>query len=179
MTIMKNAVYGVLKNRNNTSYVINQIKSAGFEDSDISVLSAGESSKGTETLHSDKDTKAPEGAMTGGAVGAGAGALVGLLAGIGALAIPGLGPFIAAGPIVGALSGAGVGAAAGGIVGGLIGLGIPEHEAKVYQERIQSGDLLLGIHIESNDESLRAKRILETCGVENISAVGKFDASMV
>ena len=177
---MKNAVYGILRNRNNTSYVINQIKSAGFEDSDISVLSAGEASTGGESVRSDKDkdTKAPEGAMTGGAVGAGAGALVGLLAGIGALAIPGLGPFIAAGPIVGALSGAGVGAAAGGVVGGLIGLGIPEHEAKVYHERIQSGDLLLGIHVESNEESLRAKRILETCGVENISAVGQFDASM-
>jgi hypothetical protein len=130
---------------------------------------------GTRDVGHVKATKAPEGAATGGA----AGDVIGLLAGIGALAIPGVGPFIAAGPIMAALSGAAVGAATGGVVGGLIGLGIPEIEAKRYEEMLKKGNYLIAVHINENEDVDRAKRVFKTAGAENISTVSEASAPKV
>jgi uncharacterized membrane protein len=102
--------------------------------------------------------------------------VLGLLAGIGALAIPGVGPFIAAGPIMAALSGAAVGAATGGVVGGLIGLGIPEIEAKRYDEKLKKGNYLVAVHTDESEDVDRAKRIFKTVGAEDISTVSEASA---
>jgi len=116
-----------------------------------------------------KATKAPEGATTGGVTGGVAGGVIGLLAGIGALAIPGLGPFIAAGPIMAALSGASIGAATGGLVGGLVGMGIPEIEAKRYEQKLRDGNFLIAVDIDDDDDEDRAKEIFKAAGAEDIS----------
>jgi len=116
-----------------------------------------------------KATKAPEGATTGGVTGGVAGGVIGLLAGIGALAIPGLGPFIAAGPIMAALSGASIGAATGGLVGGLVGMGIPEIEAKRYEQKLRDGNFLVAVDIDDDDDEDRAKEIFKAAGAEDIS----------
>jgi hypothetical protein len=123
-----------------------------------------------------KATKAPEGATTGAATGGATGGVIGLLAGIGALAIPGVGPFIAAGPIMAALSGAAVGAATGGVVGGLIGLGIPEIEAKRYDEKLKKGNYLIAVHTDESEDVDRAKQIFKTAGAEDISTVREASA---
>jgi hypothetical protein len=128
---------------------------------------------GTKDLAHTKETKAPEGATTGGVTGGVIGGALGWLAGIGALAIPGLGPFIAAGPIMGLLAGAGAGGAIGGLVGSLIGMGIPEYEAKRYEGRIKSGGILLSVHCDESDWVKRAKQILEETGAEDISSTGE------
>src|SRR6266436_2341861 len=120
-----------------------------------------------------KATKAPEGATTGAATGGATGGVIGLLAGIGALAIPGVGPFIAAGPIMAALSGAAGGAATGGVVGGLIGLGIPEIEAKRYEEKLKKGNYLIAVHTDESEDVDRAKHIFKTAGAEDISTVSE------
>src|SRR5205814_2224080 len=120
--------------------------------------------------------KAPEGASTGAGAGALLGGGLGWLAGIGALAIPGLGPFIAAGPIMAALAGAGVGGAVGGITGALIGMGIPEYEAKRYEGRVKSGGILLSVHSDDSEWTKRAKDILEQTGAQDISSTGEASA---
>jgi hypothetical protein len=120
-----------------------------------------------------KASKAPEGATTGPTTGGVSGGVIGLLAGIGALAIPGVGPFIAAGPIMAALSGAAVGAATGGVVGGLIGLGIPEIEAKRYEEKLKRGNYLIAVHADENEDVDRAKHIFEDAGAEDVSTVSE------
>jgi hypothetical protein len=126
-----------------------------------------------------KATKAPEGATTGAATGGATGGVIGLLAGIGALAIPGIGPFIAAGPIMAALSGAAVGAATGGVVGGLIGLGIPEIEAKRYDEKLKKGNYLVAVHTDESEDVDRAKQVFKTARAEDISTVSEASAPKV
>ncbi len=149
--------------------IVTRLKSAGFSDNDISVLLPDTTS--TRDFAHERHTKAPEGATTGATAGGLVGGAVGLLAGIGALAIPGLGPFIAAGPIMAALSGLAVGAAVGGIAGALIGMGIPELEAKRYEDKIKNGNILIAVHTEDSDESRRAKDIFKECGASDISSV--------
>jgi uncharacterized membrane protein len=168
---MATSVIGVCKTVDQATRIVTRLKSAGFADNDISVIMPD--TRGTRDFAHAQSTKAPEGAATGATAGGIAGGVLGLLAGIGALAIPGLGPLIAAGPILAALSGAAVGAAAGGIAGGLIGLGIPEYEAKRYEGKIKSGNILLAVHIENGDEKDWAKNILTEEGAEDIYAASE------
>jgi len=144
---------------------------AGFSNSDVSVLLPDNQS--TKDFAHEKHTKAPEGTTTGVAAGGTIGGTLGLLAGIGALAIPGVGPFIAAGPIMGALAGLGVGGAVGGLVGALIGMGLPEYEAKRYEGRIKAGGVLLSVHCATSAEITRAKDLLEQTGAEDVSSAGE------
>lgn len=128
-------------------------------------------------LGHEKHTKAPEGATTGATTGGIIGGVLGLLAGIGALAIPGMGPFIAAGPIMGALSGLGVGGTLGGIVGGLIGLGIPEYEAKRYENRLKEGGILVSVLAHNSDQASRLEDIFKRHGAEDISTSSETSTS--
>ena len=141
---MAKAVFGIAKNESQAIEIANQLKAAGFSANDISVLLPDKT--GTKDFAHEQHTKAPEGASTGAATGGIVGGALGWLVGIGALAIPGLGPFIAAGPIMAALAGAAGGAAAGGLAGALIGLGIPEYEAKRYEGKIKDGNILMSVH---------------------------------
>src|SRR5438132_12593391 len=138
------AVFGIYRDRQHAEQAVDALRAAGFRNSDVSVLLPD--NVGTKDFAHEKSTKLPEGAATGGASGAALGGALGWLAGIGALAIPGVGPFIAAGPIMASLAGAGAGAVTGGIVGSLIGLGLPEYEAKRYEGRIKEGGILLSVH---------------------------------
>ncbi|HEY8515472.1 MAG TPA: hypothetical protein VIS07_08160 [Candidatus Binatia bacterium] len=165
------AVFGIIESQRQAELVVEDLRSAGFSNNDISVLFPDKQT--SRDFAHEKNTKAPEGAATGALTGATIGGVLGWLAGIGTLAIPGIGPFIAAGPILGALSGAGVGGAAGGIAGGLIGLGIPEIEAKQYEEKIRGGNILLSVHTEDSDERKRAKEILEKYGASDIATAGE------
>lgn len=165
---MSKAVFCIAQSIDQTENIINNLKNGGFSTSDISVLLPDKSS--TQDFAHEKHTKAPEGAAIGGTVGFGAGGIIGLLAGIGSLAIPGVGPFIAAGPIMGALSGAAVGAAAGSLTGSLIGLGIPEYEAKRYEGKITGGSALISVHTTSSDAIHKAKEIFEQAHAEDISS---------
>jgi len=142
---MTKSVFCIAQNTQQTEMIVNHLKSAGFSNNDISVLFPDKST--TKDFAHEKHTKAPEGAAIGGTVGIGTGAVLGWLAGIGSLAIPGVGPFIAAGPIMGALSGAAVGAATGSLTGALIGVGIPEYEAKRYEGKIKGGSALISVHV--------------------------------
>jgi hypothetical protein len=168
---MKNAVYGIANTTAQAESIVSQLQAHGFANSDISVLFPDK--EGTRDFAHEKNTKAPEGATTGGLAGMGVGGALGLLAGIGALAIPGVGPFIAAGPIMGALSGAAVGGATGGLIGALIGLGIPELEAKQYEGKVKAGNILISVHTEDSDERSRAKEILEKFGAKDVSSSGE------
>jgi len=168
------AVFGIYSSRTNAGNAVDLLKAAGFRNTDISVLFA--ENLGTKDFAHEKGTKAPEGAATGAGSGAVIGGALGWLAGIGALAIPGLGPFIAAGPIMGMLSGAGVGGAVGGIAGALIGAGMPEYEAKRYEGRIKSGGILLSVHADDSEWAKRAKTILEETGAQDISSAGEASA---
>ncbi len=168
---MSKAVFCIAQNIDQTETIVNELKTAGFSNNDISVLLTDKSS--TRDFAHEKHTKAPEGATIGGTVGLGTGAVIGLLAGIGALAIPGVGPLIAAGPIMGALSGAAVGAATGGLAGALIGLGIPEYEAKRYEGKIKGGSALISVHTESSEAIDKAKEIFERAHAEDISSTGE------
>jgi hypothetical protein len=165
------AVFGIYKGVSQAEQAVDRIAAAGFSSNDISVLLPdNQSSK--EFAH-EKNTKAPEGTTTGVTAGGAIGGTIGLLAGIGALAIPGVGPFIAAGPIMGALAGLGVGGAVGGLIGALVGLGIPEYEAKRYEGRIKDGGVLLSVHCDTSDEITRAKELLTQTGAEDISSTGE------
>ena len=165
---MTKSVFCIAQNLQQTESIVNQLKSAGFSFDDISVLFPDKST--TKDFAHEKHTKAPEGAAIGGAVGIGTGAVLGWLAGIGSLAIPGVGPFIAAGPIMGALSGAAVGAATGGLTGALIGVGIPEYEAKRYEGKIKGGSALISVHTSSSEKCDQVKKIFETAHAEDISS---------
>jgi hypothetical protein len=151
--------------------VVAKLTSAGFSDNDISVLFPDKGS--TRDFAHKKETKMPEGATVGASTGGVVGGTIGLLAGIGALAIPGLGPFIAAGPIMAALSGGAIGAGVGGLTGALVGLGIPEYEAKRYEGKVKEGGILISVHSESNDETNRAKNIFKEEGAHDISSTGE------
>jgi hypothetical protein len=168
---MSQAVYGIANTPQQANAIVERLQTTGFLNDDISVLFPDK--EGTRDFAHEKNTKAPEGATAGGVTGLGVGGAVGLLAGIGALAIPGVGPFIAAGPIMGALSGAAVGGATGGIIGGLVGLGIPEYEAKQYEGKVRAGNILISVHTEDSKARTRAKEILETAGAKDISSSGE------
>lgn len=154
-----------------TETIMQQLKNSGFSGNDISVLMADKS--GTRDLAHEHNTKAPEGTATGAGTGVVLGGVLGWLAGIGALAIPGLGPFIAAGPIMAALSGAAVVGTLGGITGALVGMGMPEFEARQFEGRINSGSSLISIHCDDSDEISRAKEICENAGAEDITVSGE------
>jgi hypothetical protein len=174
MTGKKTAVFGIYKSRVQAEQSVDRLLASGFASDDISVL-LPDSQSSKEFAHK-KDTKAPEGTTTGVTAGGVVGGTLGLLAGIGALAIPGVGPFIAAGPIMGALAGLGVGGAVGGLIGALVGMGIPEYEAKRYEGRIKDGGVLLSVHCDTSDEIKRAKDLLEKTGAEDISSTGESSA---
>ena len=165
------AVFGIYPNYSAVEGAVGALRAAGFRNTDISVLMP--ENVGSKDLAHEKSTKAPEGAATGAGTGALLGGGLGWLVGIGALAIPGLGPFIAAGPIMAALAGVGVGAAAGGFTGGLIGLGIPEYEAKRYEARIREGRILISVHSENAEQTRRAKELFEHAGAEDIATAGE------
>ncbi|HVR21305.1 MAG TPA: general stress protein [Polyangiaceae bacterium] len=169
MKMSKNkTVVGILDDQTQAENVVASLQSAGFAGNDISVLFPDK--RGTKDFAHEHNTKAPEGAVAGVAGGGVVGGTIGLLAGIGALAIPGLGPFIAAGPLMAALSGAAAGAAIGGIAGALIGMGIPEIEAKRYEGKVRGGNLLVAVHVDSGDEQKRATEILKRAGAHDVTA---------
>jgi uncharacterized membrane protein len=150
------------------------LRQADFRNTDISVMFPDNA--GTKDFAHEKNTKAPEGAATGAGSGAVIGGTLGWLAGIGALAIPGVGPFIAAGPIVAALAGVAVGGAVGGITGALVGMGIPEYQAKRYEGRVKEGSILLSVHCDDSKWTKKAKEILERTGAEDVSSTGESSA---
>ncbi|HEV2693856.1 MAG TPA: hypothetical protein VG347_13265 [Verrucomicrobiae bacterium] len=167
----KSSVICIAKTENQAINIANQLKAANFSNNDISVLFPDKA--GTKDFAHEQHTKAPEGAATGTVSGGVLGGALGWLAGIGALAIPGVGPFIAAGPIMAALGGAAIGGAVGGIAGALIGLGIPEYEAKRYEGKVKDGNILISVHTENSDEIKRAKEIFKNAGAEDISSTGE------
>jgi hypothetical protein len=168
------AVYGIYTNSATAEGAVDQLLAAGFRNEDISVLL--QDNAGTKDFAHKKDTKAPEGATTGVVAGGAIGGTLGLLAGIGALAIPGLGPFIAAGPIMATLAGMGSGGALGAIVGALVGMGIPEYEAKRYEGRIKEGGILLSVHCDNSDWVKKAKDLLKQTGAEDVASSGEASA---
>jgi uncharacterized membrane protein len=163
----KSSVFGIVKTQTQAERIIENLQRAGFPLSEISILLPD--NEGKHDIGHVKATKAPEGATTGAATGGITGGVLGLLAGIGALAIPGVGPFIAAGPIMAALSGAAIGATTGGVVGALIGMGIPEIEAKRYETKLKSGNYLIAVPVKDGDQKDRAKDIFESAGAEDVS----------
>src|SRR4051812_46601121 len=168
------AVFGIYPSITSVEIGVDELKSAGFRNIDISVLFP--ESSGTRDFAHEKSTKAPEGATTGAGTGVILGGALGWLMGIGALAIPGVGPFIAAGPIMAALAGAGVGGTVGGIAGALIGMGIPEYEAKRYEGRVKDGGILLSVHSGDSDWTKRAKDILKRTGAQDIASTEEASA---
>src|SRR6267143_5928328 len=168
------AVFGIYSDRMRVEKAVDRLKADGFRNTDISVLFPANA--GTKDFAHEKHTKAPEGATAGAGTGVVVGGALGWLAGIGSLAIPGLGPFIAAGPIMAALAGAGVGGVVGGLTGALVGIGIPEYEAKRYEGRVKSGGILLSVHSDSSDWTKRAKQILEETGAQDISSTSEASA---
>ncbi|MDB4943353.1 MAG: hypothetical protein JWP97_2887 [Labilithrix sp.] len=166
---MKKAIIGLVERQDQAEIIVTQLQSAGFAPSDISVLFPDKS--GTKDFAHEHNTKAPEGAAAGAGTGGLLGGTIGVLAGIGALAIPGLGPFIAAGPLLAALSGAAIGAGVGGLTGALIGMGIPEIEAKAYEGKIKGGNLLIAVHTESTEERDRAEKVLKAHHAHDVSTV--------
>lgn len=165
------AVFGIYRDRAGVERGLDSLNAGGFSNADVSVLFP--ENEGTRDFATEKSTKAPEGASAGAGTGAVLGGGLGWLVGIGALAIPGLGPFIAAGPIVAALAGAGVGGAVGGLTGALVGMGIPEYEAKRYEGRVKDGGILVSVHTDNSDETKLAKDILEQSGAQDISSTGE------
>ena len=168
------AAFGIYKTQAGAEQGVDALKQAGFRNTDISALLP--ENEGTKDFAHEKNTKAPEGAATGAGTGAVVGGTLGWLAGIGALAIPGVGPLIAAGPIVAALAGAGVGGTVGGLTGALVGMGIPEYEAKRYEGRVKEGGILLSVHCDSSDWTKKAKEILERTGADDVSSTGEASA---
>jgi hypothetical protein len=168
---MAKAVFCIVQDYTQAARIVTELRTAGFSGNDISVLMPDK--EGSRDFAHEHKTKAPEGAAAGAGTGGVLGGALGWLAGIGSLAIPGVGPFIAAGPIMAALSGAAVGAAVGGLAGTLIGLGIPEFEAKRYEGKIRNGNVLVSVHSENSDETKRAKDIFERLGAQDISTAGE------
>src|SRR6201998_1461313 len=165
------AVFGIYATPATAEAAVDHLIANGFTNSAISVLLPDDES--TRAFAHEKSTKAPEGTTTGAVTGGVIGGTLGLLAGIGALAIPGVGPLIAAGPIMATLAGVGVGAAVGGLTGALIGLGIPEYEAKRYESRLNKGGVLLSVHCNTSDEVKRSKQLMEGTGAEDISSTSE------
>jgi hypothetical protein len=165
------AVIGIVATQPQAEMIIVELQRSGFRTDDISVLFPDTGA--TRDFAHEKHTKAPEGAITGASAGGVLGGTLGLLAGIGALAIPGLGPFIAAGPIMAALSGAAAGAAVGGVTGALIGLGIPEVEAKVYEGKVKEGGILISVHTDDAEMRRRAREIMDRNSATDVVIVGE------
>jgi hypothetical protein len=168
------AVFGIYRSASLAEKAVDRLLEAGFRNDDVSVLLPDEQS--SKNFAHEKNTKAPEGTTTGATTGGVIGGTLGLLAGIGALAIPGVGVFIAAGPIMSVLAGIGVGGTVGGLVGALVGMGIPEYEAKRYEGHIKDGGVLLSAHCDTSDQITRAKKILEVTGAQDISSTGEASA---
>jgi hypothetical protein len=168
---MKKAVMCIVGTSDKAELVVDQLHRAGFTSNDISVLFPDRT--GTRDFAHEHSTKAPEGAIGGASMGGVVGGTLGLLAGMGALAIPGLGPFIAAGPIMAALSGVGVGATVGGLAGALVGMGIPEIEAKRYEGKIKGGNMLVSVHTESGEERTRAENIFTAAQADDVCSVAE------
>ena len=160
-------VYGLVKSDAQAIRIANRLKNSGFSPNDISILSADRG--GVRDLAHEDSTKAPEGAVTGAAAGSILGGALGWLVGVGSLAIPGVGPLIAAGPILAALSGMALGGAAGGLTGALVGLGIPEYEAQQYEGKLREGHILMSVHVDDSDEAARVRQILNEEKAESIS----------
>ncbi len=167
----KRAVIGIFNTPVQAERCLDRLRDLHFLPTNISVLVPDK--EGIRDFIHEKATKAPEGATTGATTGGVLGGIAGWLIGIGSLAIPGVGPFIAAGPIMAALGGAAIGATAGGVAGGLIGMGIPEYEAKQYQAKIDQGGILVSAHCEASEEVARAKEVMEQCGATDISTTGE------
>jgi hypothetical protein len=168
----EHTVIGMVDSRESADAAVEALKSVGFSPSDVSALFPDAPAVRRDVV-AEEDTKAPEGAAVGAAGGSVVGGTLGVLAGIGALAIPGVGAFLAAGPLLGALSGIAAGAAVGSVAGALVGFGIPEHAAKHYEGKIRSGNILLAVHVESREEQDRAERALHTVGAHDVSATGE------
>jgi hypothetical protein len=168
---MKTAVYCIAGNNVHAENIVNHLKDAGFSSNEISVLLPDKGS--TRDFAHEQSTKMPEGVATGGAAGMGTGAILGWLVGIGTLVIPGVGPFIAAGPIMAALSGAAIGGAAGGIIGAFVGMGIPEYEAKLYEGKLRDGNVLISVHTESSAQVNTAKKIFEKANASDIKSTAE------
>jgi len=168
------AIFGICRNMSQLSQTVDELKLADFRNDDISVLFPDK--EGTRDFAHEKNTKAPEGAMAGAGTGIVLGGALGWLVGIGALAIPGLGPFIAAGPILAAMAGAGVGGTVGGVTGALIGMGIPEYEAKRYEGMVKNGGILVSVHADDSDWAKKAKTIFERQQLSDISSAGEASA---
>jgi hypothetical protein len=187
---MKKAVFGLAVNEEQARHIVDDLLSSGFSNNDISILYPDHSKGNARTfegkevvyekysdisrqrkgnLGTEKHTKAPEGAVAGATAGGILGGSLGLLAGIGALAIPGVGPFIAAGPIIAALSGSAVGGSLGLIIGSLVGAGIPEYEAKKYEAGLKQGLILMSVHADNDEEIKRASDIFKKDGAKDIS----------
>jgi hypothetical protein len=177
MSGKKTAVFGIYSTRTAVENATDSLINAGFPASDISVL-LPESLGGPKDMGTEKSTKAPEGTAVGVTTGGVIGGTLGLLAGVGLLAIPGLGPFIAAGPIMAGLAGLGVGGAVGGVTGALIGLGIPEFEAKRYEGRLKKGGILLSVHCDTSEEINRAKSVLKASQAEDVSSTGESSSNV-
>ena len=171
MSSKKMAVFGIYPTGAQAERAVDRLLATGFASADISVLLPD--SKSTKEFAHHKDTKAPEGTTVGVTAGGAIGGTLGVLAGIGALAIPGIGPFIAAGPIMAGLAGLGVGGALGGLVGALVGMGIPEYEAKRYEGRVKDGGTLLSVHCDTSDEITKAKDVLKSTGADDISSTSE------
>jgi hypothetical protein len=168
---MNKSVVGIVKSRLEAERIVSAVKAAGYSENDISVLLPDQ--EGSKDFAHDNSTKAPEGATTGASTGAVVGGALGLAAGLGALAIPGVGPLIAAGPIMAALSGAAVGGAVGGLTGALIGLGIPEYEAKLYEGKIREGNILLAVRGNDNDQLKALEELFKANQASDIHRVGE------
>jgi hypothetical protein len=168
---MSSAVFCIAKSSTQAERIVSDLKASGFDSNDVSALFPDK--EGTRDFAHAQHTKAPEGATAGAATGGVLGGGLGWLAGIGALAVPGVGPLIAAGPILAALSGAAAGAAVGGLTGGLVGYGVPEYEAKRYEGKVRDGNILLSVHTEDRKERSRAKEIFSRNGAEDVSSSGE------
>jgi hypothetical protein len=169
------AIFGIATTETQAVRIANALKAAGFGDDDISVLFPDKT--GTRDFAHEQNTKAPEGAATGAGAGGLLGGALGWLVGIGSLAIPGVGPFIAAGPIMAALGGAAIGATVGGLTGALVGMGIPELEAKQYEAKIRSGNILISVHTEDSEEADRAKMVMKREEAQDISSSSEASVS--
>lgn len=167
----KTATFGIFHSRVSVDSAVESLRRAGFSMSDVSVLMSDKTS--TQEFAHEKHTKAPEGAATGASTGAVLGGALGWAVGIGALAIPGVGPLVAAGPIMAALAGAGIGGTVGGLSGAIIGFGIPEYEAKRYEGAVKDGGTLLSVHCANGDMVKKAKEILKQSGAEDIASTGE------
>ena len=171
MSDKKTAVFGIYSSATEAERAVDTLVNEGFSNADVSVLMSDTQS--SKDFAHEKNTKAPEGTTAGVATGGAIGGTLGLLAGIGALAIPGVGPLIAAGPIMGALAGLGVGGAVGGIVGALVGMGIPEFEARRYERSVKDGGVLLSVHCQTSEDIARAKETLKRTGAADIAAAAE------